>query len=247
MWQKIRNRAMYARLNFSKAMLTAAKMKDIRGHLIYINDLGPDSVVIDLGANEANFSKEMHALCGCRCIAIEPNVHLFEQINEEYISKFNYAITASDGPVEFYISNNKEASSIIKDFEDRWGTKEKQIIEGLSFATMKSKLNLGKAIEVLKIDIEGAELDLIESLNSSDVQNVKQISIEFHDWLDKALHEKTVKAIKKLVSLGFDAYTSAPAHDWPVEMLFLNRDLVQLQPKSKFFLSIFRNVTFLKY
>jgi FkbM family methyltransferase len=246
--KKVGNRLMLARLNFIKVILAAAKIRIIREHLVYTEDLNVRSTVIDLGANEAAFSREMHLLFSCKCFAIEPNAFLFDRINEDFIAKFNYAVTAVDGPVDFYISSNKEASSIIDHFENRWGVQEKQTVQGISFSSLVNELDLGgKDIEVLKIDIEGAELDLIDSLTARDVQNVKQITIEFHDWLNKDLSDRTVGAIKKLISFGFDAYTTTPNHDWPVEMLFLNRDLVRLKPKTRFFLSIFRKVTFLKY
>jgi FkbM family methyltransferase len=245
---RVKNRLITMRLGFLKRILRAAGIREYREHLVYVGDLDPDSVVIDLGANEGLFSKEIHQLCGCKCFVIEPNSRLYEHINGDFITKFCCAITSVDGPIDFYISNNKEASSIIKDFETEWGMQEKQTIEGLSLPTFMKRLDLGdKDVEILKVDIEGAELDVIESLTANDVRRIKQITIEFHDWLNMELHGRTVRAINKLVSLGFDAYSHTPGHDWPVEMLFLNRRLVQLTPRTKFFLSVFRSTAFLKY
>jgi FkbM family methyltransferase len=45
-------------------------------------------------------------------------------------------------------------------------------------------LELGVAeIEVLKLDIEGAELEVIDSLSDDFFHNVGQLTIEFHDFL----------------------------------------------------------------
>ena len=229
-------------------ILNAAGIRQVRGHLICTKELTPDSVVIDLGANEGLFSKEIHESFGSVCYAVEPNKTLYNNIQFDFINKFNYAITASDGPVDFYISNNNEASSIIKDFEVIWGNNERQTIDGITFVNLVSKLNIGeKKIEILKIDIEGAELELIESLDYEAVRNIKQITIEFHDWINEALHERTVAAIKRLTGFGFDAYTDTPNHKWPVEMLFLNRKLSNFDPKEKFALGVFRKLAFLNY
>jgi FkbM family methyltransferase len=207
-----------------------------------------ESLVIDLGANKGAFSKEMNRLFRCKCYCIEPNPELYEQLLNDKLNAFNYAITAANGPVEFYISTNPEASSLINNFENVWGLDKKITVEGISFQNLLRQLNIDtQIIEILKIDIEGAEIALIEGFTDDDVKNIRQITIEFHDWLNKDLHIKTVAAIKKLVSLGFTAYTDTPHHGNAVEMLFLNQKLVELDFRQQFNLWIFKRFAFLNY
>jgi hypothetical protein len=104
-----------------------------------------------------------------------------------------------------------------------------------------------QSIDILKIDIEGAELELIESLDAEDLNKIKQITVEYHDWLNPALHERTVNSIRKLVNYGFLSYTDVPDHTWPVEMLFLNKNLMNFSFRQKVLLKVYDLITFLKY
>lgn len=236
------------RIKFLQSVFKKASIQKLRDHWVVVKDLNKDSLVIDLGANQGAFSKEIKQLYQCKCYAIEPNPELHKQLVEDKLNAFNYAITSKNGPIEFYISSNPEASSLINNFEDLWGLDKKVTVEGINFQTLLQQLNIdAQIIELLKIDIEGAEIELINSLGYNDVKNIKQITIEFHDWLNKDLHNKTVAAIKKLVSLGFTAYSDTPHHGNAVEMLFLNKRLVDLDFMQQFNLWIFKRFTFLNY
>lgn len=236
------------RIRFIRSILNKIGIKKIGDHWLLATNIDSNSNVIDLGANVGGFSGTMKTVFGCKCFAVEPNKNLhFHFINKD-IKVFDYAIGSIDGPISFYISSNPEASSIISDFENVWGTEEKVTVEGLTFASLIKKLDLDKQfIEILKIDIEGAELDLIESLNDNDILNVKQITIEFHDWINSDLHERTVASIKKLKSFGFNLFSDTPHHRNAVEMLFVNKNLVQFNFKQKVFSRIYKLITFLKY
>jgi len=236
------------RINFLQKILNKAHIKRIGDHWVLVKDLNNQSIIIDLGSNKGVFTKQIQALYQSQCYAIEANADLYELLLEEKITAFNYAVTAANGPIEFYISTNAEASSLINNFENVWGLEKKVTVEGISFQSLLKKLHLeNKVIEIVKIDIEGAELELIESLNDDDVKNIKQITIEFHDWINKALHERTVAAIKKLINLGFSAYTDTPHHNNAVEMLFLNQRLMDAHVKASFYLKLYKYTTFLKY
>lgn len=233
---------------FLRKILQMSGIRNIRGHWVYVKNLNKNSVVIDLGANQAGFSKEIYESFGCKCFAVEPNKDLYDNIEYGFITKLNYAITATNGPVEFYTSNNNEASSILQGFEHIWGYVGKQTVEGIRFADLIGNLGLREdKIEIVKVDVEGAELDLVESLDTRDIINVAQITIEFHDWINEGLHSGTVAAIRKLISMGFRAYTDAPNHKWPIEMLLLNERLIRPNLLQRLLLSIFSRTTFLKY
>ena len=60
-------------------------------------------------------------------------------------------------------------------------------------------------IEVLKMDIEGAELEVIDSLDDEFLRNISQITIEFHDFLGVRHYPRSFRknrAIKKHRILG---------------------------------------------
>ncbi len=224
---------------------TFTDVKLINGHYVFVKDLNDNSLVIDLGASNGIFSAEITKLYNNTCYAIEPNVELYKNLNQENIISLNYAISNSDGPIDFYISNNYEASSILNDFENIWKSEKKITVQGITFKSLLDILKIdNKKIDLLKVDIEGAELDLIESLTNNEVKNIKQITIEFHDWLNKNLYDRTVGAITKLISLGFTGYTYGSLYQHPVEMFFLNKKLIDFNIKQKVFLRICKSVPY---
>lgn len=222
--------------------------KCVRGHYVYYPNLNYNSNIIDLGANNGGFSVEILRHYKSKCYAIEPNEKLFHSISQEITEKLNVAVGKDDGIVKFFLSNNPEASSLIKDFETHWGNFSEVNVEQVSWKKMLAKLKLKDSIiEVLKIDIEGAELDIIETFDENDLKLINQITIEFHDWLNKDLHMRTVKAIKKLVSHGYICITSSPNHTWPVEALFITKRSLNFTFFQRIIFKFFNVVTFLKY
>jgi FkbM family methyltransferase len=230
------------------AAFKRARIRKIADHWILAKGLDSQSLVIDLGAHKGIFAKQLTQLYQCKAYAIEANQELCASLQQQGIEAFNYAITSADRPTDFFISDNLEASSVSPNFQALWGVHRQTVVQGITFRTLLKELALtNKTIEILKVDIEGAELDLIESLADSDVRTVKQITVEFHDWLNKDLHAGTLAAIEKLAALGFASYTVTPHHNAAVEMLFLNRRLVDLDFKQQLNLWVFNRLAYLDY
>ena len=70
--------------------------------------------------------------------------------------------------------------------------------------TIASELN-HKEVDLLKMDIEGAEYEVIEALPKNRVA-INQILIEFHHMYKGILISKTVDAISTLSNLGFELF-----------------------------------------
>lgn len=244
----IKRRIELVRIHLLNRMLDLINFKIITGHRIYTSNLSTNSTVIDLGTNKGEFLKEIQKKYNCKCFAVEPNLQLFQNISLEDSQKLNAAICKVDGPVSFFLSVNDEASSLVQDLGAHWGKSSEVIIEGVSWKKVMELFNLeNKVIDLLKVDIEGAELDLIESFDEEDIKSITQITVEFHDWLNKDLHLHTVKMIDKLVANGFKCFISAPSHDWPVEALFIRMQNSDLNFIQQLALKIFNRFSFLNY
>jgi FkbM family methyltransferase len=217
-------------------------------HWLLANELIDSSTVIDLGANRGIFSREIRKRCACRIVAIEPNPTLCAELRKDGFESHSYAIAPADGPISFFISENSEASSILPNFENMWGTHATTVVEGLTYASLRTRLAIeAQPVGALKVDIEGGELPLIETLKPEDIAGVSQITVEFHDWLKADLHGRTKDAIRKLVSMGFRSYTDTPNHKVAVEMLFLNKRLIRLGLRQRVCLWIFSHFAYLNY
>ena len=87
----------------------------VREHTIYSRGLNRESVVVDLGANHREFSLKMRQAYGCTCFLFEANPELLSQIElPDRCHKAHCAVTSEDGPVVFHITENDEASSLMR-------------------------------------------------------------------------------------------------------------------------------------
>lgn len=55
--------------------------------------------------------------------------------------------------------------------------------------------------DLLKIDIEGAEIELFNSTSDEVIKNIDQITVEFHDFIDELNIKKDVDKIKKRMEI----------------------------------------------
>jgi hypothetical protein len=85
----------------------------VKTHSIYCSPIGPESVVVDLGANVGDFSREMNRRFGCTCHAVEANSEMAAQIaTNDRLHIYNLAVTDRNGPVTLVLSSNRECSCV---------------------------------------------------------------------------------------------------------------------------------------
>lgn len=74
----------------------------------------------------------------------------------------------------------------------------------LTWSDFKKKFKINN-ISILKINIEGAEWDLIQSFESEDFETIDQIAISFHDFIPefRNKHNLTETCINKIISYGY--------------------------------------------
>jgi FkbM family methyltransferase len=175
----------------------------LRLHHLCLNYLDKDSVVVDLGANRGYFSHEIYDLIGCECYAVEASPELFESIeSSDRIHKFNYAIAAENKTLKFNLSTNEESGSI-KDLPDRLTDTNTVEIQGITLDHFLQENNIEK-VDLLKVDIEGAEIEMFKSVSDETLQKIGQIAVEFHDFLDYFDMRDDVKFLeKRFEELGF--------------------------------------------
>ena len=90
---------------------------------------------------------------------------------------------------------------------------ESQLYDVISWKGLCKRFNIDK-VSVLKINIEGAEYSLLNSMTSDDFRNIDQIAISFHDWLDPNQNELKKASIKLLENEGFTVQCIEPAWGW---------------------------------
>ena len=180
----------------------SAKVISVRGHHFYAGAISKDSVVVDLGAHLGEFATVIHRLFGCQCYAVEAFPALYTRIRATpSVKKFNYAVAEVNGPVTMYVARNPESHSLHR--LPNGATEGTMTVNGVTLESFLHDHNL-MTVDLLKVDIEGAEFALFRSLSDETVGRIKQITVEFHDFLTAEPAKEQIRAIKqRLRSLGF--------------------------------------------
>ena len=208
---------------------------NVRGHTFYSKILNPASIVLDLGANIGDFSKYIASKYKCNTFAVEASPILFSKIEEtNLIHKYNYAVAKINGVVTFYESTKIDAGNILAPKSNSTG--KTLYVNSRKFASLVSELRL-KEIDLLKIDIEGSEIELFDSINEQDLACVKQLAVEFHDSIaiPNVSTEDVKRVINNIISMGFTGIAMGEKNrDW----LFLNNKKISLPIYTKFYLEL---------
>lgn len=199
------------------------RLVSVRGHHIWPGPLTKDSVIVDAGAHRGEFSAEIIRRFGCQCHLVEANPRLVETLiiaGAESVT--TAALGGYDGRGMLHVSENPEATGLFETGPVATSVE----VETISLATLMRRLGLTK-IDILKLDIEGAEFDLIAATPNQILQRINQITVEFHDF--KApfrSRELFENARARLESMGFDCCNLAfRTHG---DVLFLNRARLRL-------------------
>ena len=179
-----------------------------------LNSLSKDQIVIDLGANVGNVSYIM-AKKGVRVISFEPGSKAFKELQKvaqrfKNIETYNVAAGTCNATVNLYLhsdtnksnENLTQSSSLMKNksnvCEDIY-----EEIKQIDFAEFLKSLK--SPVEIIKIDIEGFEIELINHLiDKKALENVNKIYVETHERKFTELLSATEQLKKRIKKEGLE-------------------------------------------
>ncbi|MEM6319845.1 MAG: FkbM family methyltransferase [Bacteroidota bacterium] len=183
----------------------------------FLDDLSNDSNVIDLGVNRGEFVELISERYGCKVFGVEANPELHKKLLEiPNFSSINAAAAGKSGVVKFRKIPEHDGS-IIFDFQDDG----EQFWEVPSFS-MKDILSKSSfdVVDLIKVDIEGAELELFQNCDLNELTDVKQMTVEFHDFIDST----SLPVINELINeLREQFHTIKMSYRDYSNVLFLNK------------------------
>lgn len=197
-------------------MSSLSPIMTIRGHSFHAGLLGHGAVVADLGAHRGEFGREIGERFGCRCHLVEALPALYADMVEGTARKYNFAIAGSNGPVTLAVQDNLEGSFVAA----QTGS-DGISVQGVTLASFMQHAGLER-IDLMKVDIEGAEIAMLESADEAVLSRVVQMTVEFHDFVPGLVEPRRVEEIKrKMRTLGFYVfkYSGRPNTD----VLFINK------------------------
>jgi len=188
-------------------------------HSISPDLLTADSVVLDLGANYGAFANAMASRFQCEVYAVEASPRVFAQMpTGDFVKKFNFAICGSSGTVALNISSNHEVTSLKR--LHNWEYIDTIRVEGLSLDEFLKTESVPQ-IDLLKIDIEGAEIEVFNSCSDAFLRSIDQITVEFHEWLGGSSKTEVTDIVSRLQTLGFFVFKLSRANF--SDVLFVHR------------------------
>jgi FkbM family methyltransferase len=157
-----------------------------------------DGVIFDFGSNYGGFCKLVAPLCQ-RVICLEPDPYWEDRGIRfpENVLVLRKALAAKPGRVRLNL--NAERCSSIHYIDTGARSVE---VDAITLSDAAS-LAPTERIELIKMDIEGEEVPVLRDASPELLQRVVQLTVEFHDFLDRTSTPAIVAVIKKMQSLGF--------------------------------------------
>ena len=177
------------------------KTAKIVHHTIFPDLLSAESIVVDLGANLGDFANAMASRFQCRVYSVEASPQVFDKITAgNLVRKFNFAVCGKSGPVTLNISSNPEATSLKKLNNSEYI--DAISVPGLTLEDFLKTISVSE-INLLKFDIEGAEIEVFSSCPDVFLQSIDQITVEFHEWVGVSTKLEVENVVRRLRALGF--------------------------------------------
>ena len=159
--------------------------------------------IVDFGANDRPFLPEILLEKAGEFHAVEPDPLVFEILRANTISHnnvriYNAAIDSDDGEITLYRQSGFEAHDPVKNsvgssiFADHASVNPTLAITVQKIGILTFLNMIGKHVDLMKMDIEGAEVQVLETLLSSPLQKtVSYILVETHEHVLPELVNRT--------------------------------------------------------
>lgn len=169
--------------------------------------LTPADIAIDLGANVGEFTLQL-AKTGAQVFAIEPDPHAFSLLHKatkdlQNVTLINAAASDKDGEMTLYrsASFDKSPDRLTKSSSLFADKKNVSAESGFTVKTIdfcKFLQNLDTSVKLIKVDIEGAEVPLFETIFAQGLQSLFEYAfVETHERDIPEIAERT-KQLKQM-------------------------------------------------
>ena len=174
--------------------------------------LGTNSIVYSVGiGDDISFDLDLIRKFGAKVHAFDPTPESIEWLSRQVLPpqfiSYEFGLADYDGTANFYAHENPEwiSHSMLKTSHT---VEEPTPVQVRRIATIMEMLGHNR-VDLLKIDIEGAEYGLIDDIVSSGA-DIDQILVEFHHRFVELNVDMTHVAIKKLNDAGYKILYVSP-------------------------------------
>jgi len=187
----------------------------VEPNFVYRPDLSADSVVIDAGCSyEADFSVSLIGQYGVQAFGVDPtrkHQAALRLIESRYPGRFTHvpwAIAATDGVLTFYESRTNESGSLLTDHVNVVHDETTSYdVEAVTLRTLLKRVGV-QAVDILKLDLEGAEYELFEQMADDELRPFTQVFVEFHHHAVSHFKEAdTRRVVERVSGWGFRTFS----------------------------------------
>lgn len=170
---------------------------------IFDSALTDDGVIVDVGCYHWDWGRTL--IGHKRIVGIDP----IEKTIPDGCELFSGVLGPGNGRVSMNV--NEDASNIVNN--PNIAAKSIIEIEMLNWKSFCQQFQI-ENISVLKINIEGSEYPLLNTMDTDDFSKIKQIAVSFHDWLNPKWVNLTKSSLQLLNNSGFDIIRIYPRYGW---------------------------------
>lgn len=198
-------------------MRNALSLARVSGHSFLTAPISRESVVVDLGVNHGEFALAMIERFGCTVVGLEPVPALYAALPaHERLDVAPLAITCDGRAATLYVNPTRCAT--IETGLSQSGALAVEV-EGVTLEGLLDSKGIERT-SLVKVDIEGAEIAMLETASLATLGRIDQLTIEFHDFLDPGLGEAVARVKGRLRRAGFVELALSRDNS---DVLFVNR------------------------
>ena len=190
-------------------------IENLSNTFVFANGFDDGCILVDVGcADDADLSVVMMERYSLKCYGVDPTkkhtsaLKELEKKSNGLFTHLPYALGCSDEELTFYESANNQSGSLRDDHVNITQDEINEYkVQCLTIPNLLIRHDIQK-VDYFKLDIEGAEYDLINNLTKDDIKNISQLFVEFHHvQIPKYTQQDTLSAVSKIESLGFKSFT----------------------------------------
>lgn len=200
----------------AKARRDRRRRQEVNDFIMAAAALEAGDVAIDCGANVGLYTVKMAAK-GARVFAFEPDPAAHAKLLEathEYpnITVYNAAVTTQPGPVKLYLHKWADQDPVYWStgsslLESKNNIRKDRCVEVEGIVLADFIANLEAQVKLLKMDIEGAEVDVLNQLLDRDLHTrIEAAFVEVHDRRIATLRAPTRQLRERLERLQADHF-----------------------------------------
>jgi FkbM family methyltransferase len=199
-------------------------VRRLRGHSFFAMLLGKPAVVADFGAHRGEFFAAVKAEYPVsRALLIEANPALADSLKGRFGNEVNILHAAlvggnRKGTINFTLSANPESSSIFNERVAVYDIVNQVKVPTVDFADALRLL--GGHVDLVKLDIEAAEVEVLQTAGPCDLAACWQLTVEFHDNAQSVTRHDVNCVFQRMRCEGYGIVNA----NWPHvdDVLFVN-------------------------